>query len=296
MKLSKADRLRVKAARKLSKLLPYGSWSDYFHMYANFLQTHGRRPGNNPHFNDRLFSFLAGDEIDNPLVGTSADKWLSKLLVHGLVGRPLSVPTIAVFTTPEEIDAYEFPERCAIKATHSAGDSILLRPGETPDRNRIKSWLTHNFYHVNRERSYRNLTPRVVVEPILFEGEHVHDYKIFCSGGKAKALLFVQDRNVSYARAILDMDFQPTDIKITPSVETLPNVPRCWAEVVELTEQIASLFTYVRIDWYIQDESFYLGEISHGHMCGLEVFPDEQSEIRLGEMVFGPVDEQRHSL
>jgi hypothetical protein len=250
------------------------------------VRTHNRLPGDGPHFNDKVFKFLTGPDIENPLVATSADKWLSKLVAHGLVGRDISVPTLGVLTTPEEIDQFHFPERCAIKATHSSGDTILLSAGEEPDRTEIKSWLKHDFYKASREKSYRNLKPRVVVEPILFENHDVHDFKIFCRNGEPKAVLFVQDRNVAFGRAVLTTDFAPTDINMTPPVETLPEKPACWEDILDLTRKISSVFTFVRVDWYIMGDEYYLGEISHGHMRALEIFPDERSEIALGRMIF----------
>lgn len=85
-------------------------------------------------------------EIDQPLRRQMSDKAASKAIVRERLGPDWCVPTLGYLRTDREIDAFEFPHRCVIKATHSSGKIIFRDGGEPVDRALLKRWLRHNFY------------------------------------------------------------------------------------------------------------------------------------------------------
>jgi hypothetical protein len=223
----------------------------------------------------------------NPARHFTSDKELSKVFAAGILKKDVAVPTLAVLRSEEEILKYAFPRRCVIKGTHAAGMTIVRTDGEDVDTQLVCSWLRKNYYQQSREVNYKFLTPKIIVEPILFDGGPVDDYKIFCGNGQARCLMFVSDRFKNFGRAFFDLCWNEVDINIKhPISGPIPPKPECWDEVVSMTNKLAEQFGFVRIDWFINGKEFYLGEISHGHMCGLEVFPGLEDEKKLGALVF----------
>ena len=216
------------------------------------------------------------------------DKELSKNFAHGVLGYSVSVPTLGVIRRVEDVETFHLPRDCVIKAAHTAGNTIIRRGGEAVDRDEIRRWFSLNFYLAGRESVYRNLVPKVIVEPILFGGGEVDDYKIFCVDGKPKAILYVRDRNRNFGRGIFDPDWKYHEVGLEPRLGSdLPRRPEVLDEVLEITRKLAKHFGLVRIDWYINGDTYYLGEISHGHMRARERFSEPAGEALLSCLLFG---------
>ena len=117
-----------------------------------------------------------------------SDKEHAKKYIAETTGRDLAVPTLAVLRSAGEIEAFEFPERCVIKPTHGSGLIILkTSAADHVDRQQIKAWLSYNHYAIHRERNYRLLEPKVIIEPFIGDGRRPMDeYQVHCFFGKAK--------------------------------------------------------------------------------------------------------------
>jgi hypothetical protein len=83
-----------------------------------------------------------------------------------------------------EIDSYAFPPDCCIKSTHASGHVLLRRNNEPVDRDMIKRWTTIDYYHLTREPNYRGLERKIIVEPIIFPGIDLIDYRFICVDGE----------------------------------------------------------------------------------------------------------------
>ena len=157
-----------------------------------------RLPAKRLLYNDVLFRLKTGPLLKSPLAARVSDKELVKRHIAEVVGEKYNIPTLAIFTTPEDIDAFSFPQRCIVKPTHASGEFIPRRSGELLDTKRIKNWLKLDYSKQNHEVNYRTLVPKVIVEPWVFDSEETREFKILCVAGKARVIFATANRFTDY--------------------------------------------------------------------------------------------------
>ena len=223
-----------------------------------------------------------------PLRRLVSDKELVKEYVVETTGRDLAVPTLAVLRSASDVDAFEFPERCVIKPTHSSGQIILkIRATDHVDRQRIKAWLSHNFYTVNRERNYRLLEPKVIVEPFVGDGSRpIDEYQVHCFFGKAK---FIDAMHGNYTEDYHGRCYTerwkplPFGSQLRRKGELCPR-PACFDEMLRVAELLAAPFSSIRVDFYANDERFFVGEMTNLDGAAVTPYRPEWVDRALGRL------------
>ncbi len=281
-------KLYMAIARPIAKRLPYSDRGDRWFYWHHFFTQHDRWPGKRMLFNDVLYRIKSGPEIVSPLRLKTTDKELAKEFIAERAGAKYNVPTIAVLRNKEDIDKFDFPEECVIKPTHGCGGVTILQGGAQPDRAALAEQLISNYYYAARERNYRDLTGKLIVEPLLFQGHDVHDFKVFCWKGKARCILYVNDRNVAFYRQLYDTNWSLLPIELSPYGIDKPTVdrPLVLQEMLEVAEKLSAPFDFVRIDFYIDDKTLLVGEITHCHWGANDRFLSLDDEKALSRLIF----------
>lgn len=271
----------------LRNLLPHNATCDAIYAYCRFLIHHQRLPTRKLLFNDVLFHIKI-KELTDPLRVFVTDKEHLKLYVKATVGDAFNVPTIAVLHSPAEVNAYEFPSSCCIKSTHASGHVIIRRNGEPIDKNTILSWFTMNFYRKKREANYKLLRPKIIVEPLIFDGNPI-DFKFFCFRGEPRMIQIDTDRHTDHRRLLLDLDWTPQPYGLRFQNRPSVHVPRPdnLSEMIELARALSKPFSFVRIDLYSNGNKVIVGEITHCHGGANEKFIPPAAEWIASEMLFG---------
>jgi len=278
---------RLSSQKLVYFLAPRNRWGDRLVGLYWFVRTNHRLPTDKPLYNDLLFQMKTTAEILDPLRVFISDKELVKLFVSTVAGPAYPIPTFQVLTTPEEIDAYDFPATCCIKPTHSCGQVILRKDGEELDREEIKSWLAINYYEVGREANYRYLTPKIIVEELVFNSKTARDYKVYCYNGKAKMVQVHIGKRRRETRARYDMnwnlqEYVVDDIPFEGSVER----PKNMDEMLAVAEKIAPHFSFIRVDFYTDGDTFHIGELTNcPGGANHDIGPDSAAE-RLAALIF----------
>jgi len=281
-----------KALRSLYRgcvgLVPRNRAGDRLVAFANFVLRHRRLPTRRMLFNDMLYRIKTTDEILDPLRVRVSDKELVKTYVREKVGDGHNVPTIAVLRSPGEVDSYDFPPVCCIKPTQASGHTILRLGGEPVDRERIKSWFALDHYAYTREANYRDLEPKIIVEPLIFGGGDLRDYKFFCVDGAAKLVQVDVDRHTDHKRCLLLPDWTPQDYGLLyPKTAYVPERPANFGTMIEVAEKLAAPFGFVRVDLYSDGASCLVGEITHCHGSASEPFHPRSAEWTASQVLFG---------
>lgn len=253
-----------KALPRLRRHLPHTRFFDNLYHRLLFLKKHHRFPKDQLLWNDVWFRIKTSDEIENPLRVFVSDKEHVKDYVRQVIGDEYNVPTIAVLRSPAEVDAFEFPARCAIKPTHASTHVCLRSNGEPIDRERIKKWFGLNYYYSGRERNYRSLTPKVIVEPLIFDTTNVEDYKIFCWHGVPKFVMVDIDRHINHTRKLFDPQWNEQDFSMTYPRATgdFPK-PATLEKMLEVARALSAPFSFVRIDLYTDGQRVLVGEVTN---------------------------------
>jgi hypothetical protein len=285
---STIDAVLDKALPRLRKYLPQTPRGDRLYHKVLFFRKHHRLPNGKQLWNDMWFRVKTTAEIDDPLRVFVSDKEHVKQYVKTVVGDRYNVPTIAVLRNGGEVDAFDFPPDCCIKPTQASAHVILRRNGEPIDRDRIKRWFSINYYDVGRERNYRRLKPKVIVEPLIFGSTNVDDFKIFCFNGQPKIVQVDVDRYINHTRKYFDTGWNELDFSIIyPRAKGEFAKPACFGEMLAVARKLSTGFSFVRVDLYSDGRQILVGEITNCSENAGGYFVPASAEQRASELMFG---------
>jgi hypothetical protein len=257
-------RLLDKALPRLKHYLPHNRFGDNLYHRLAFLRKHHRLPSRRLLWNDVWYRVKTSREIREPLRVLVSDKEHVKDYVRDTIGDRYNVPTLAVLHSEAEVDSYDFPPNCCIKPTHASAQVVLRVDGAPIDRERIKQWFSINYYLAGRERNYRSLDPKVIVEPLIFGSSNVDDYKIFCWRGVPKIIQRDIDRYTNHTRKFFDTDWNEQEFSIIyPRSSSVATKPATLAEMLTVARKLSAPFSFVRIDLYTDNRQVLVGEITN---------------------------------
>lgn len=292
-----------KLYRIFLKCIPETRLGDHLYSLINFLRLHRRFPSRKNLFNDVIYRIKTSEEILDPVRVFVSDKELVKLFVKAVAGDQFNVPTIQVLHNIEEVKAYKFPPDCCIKPTHMSGKVILRKNNSSVDYEEIEKWFKISYYQNDREANYKNLKPKVIVEPLIFDTNNPPDYKIFCYSGKPKLIQVDIDRYIEHTEKFFDPDWKemPFTIHYPRSRRTMEK-PKNLETMLSVAGKLSAYFNFVRVDLYSNGENCFVGEItncpggatgfvSNLYLNGGEYHADEMTspaaEIIASKMIFG---------
>jgi hypothetical protein len=242
-------------------------WGDLVYSVLDFRFYHGYFPNlARPHtFSEHMLRLKLSAEILDPMRQFVTDKEHVKTFVRATIGDRYNVPTCAVLRSIDEIDAFVFPSRCMIKATHASGMRMLRRQvGDNVDRAELKTWLAQAFYPKTREAHYRCLTPKIIVEDLLlFDGRLPLDYKIHCFSGRPKLIHVMPNRLTNkMAGPLYTPDWEKLPFELMgPAADDAPR-PKNLDEILDVARRLSAAFSYIRVDLYTDGRWIFIGELT----------------------------------
>ena len=272
----------------LFKALPYNDSCDRIINYIQFVDDHKRLPKNRYFFNDYLFNIKNTNEILDPLRQFVSDKYLVKDYVRSKLNESYNVPTIAIFDNYEDLIDFDFPENCCIKPTHASQAVILRKNNEPINLAQTKDWFDLNFYKITRERNYKYLKPRVIVEPLIFESKDLMDYRLFCYEGKVKLICIDIGKYSNYQRVFYDSRWIKQDFSLHhPLYKGDLEKPENLNEMLTIAEKLSNDFDFIRVDLYSDGINCLVGEITNCHAAASQEFLPLSSEKKASKIIFG---------
>lgn len=271
-------------------LLPRVKAIDTAIAYQEFIKRHRRLPQRRLYFNDYLFQVRTSGALLAPEVRRTSDKYLVKEYVSDVIGTQFNVPTLKILHTRNEILSYDFPEKCCVKPTHSSGYVFLRHAGEPVPRKALCDWLAMDYYAETRIGCYKNLEPKVIVEPLLtFNGAAPADYKIFCWHGRPTVIQVDMDRQSVHRRALFTTAWEelPFTIQYPRSNEDTPR-PSNLDAMLDAAAQLSRPFEFVRVDLYTDGTRFFVGELTHCPSGATKPFVPRSAEYEHSHLFFSP--------
>ena len=272
----------------LSKyLLPKNRLGDKIYAFLIFLINHRRFPRKQKLFNDFLYNLKISVEMLNPLRIYVADKEFLKLFVKDTVGNQYNVETYAILNKPSDVDTYNFPKNCCIKPTHASGAFVIRNNNSSIDKNEIKSWFKLNHYLRSREVVYKSLTPKIIVEAVIFNYDNLIDYRFFCLNGVAKLIQVEKNNlNIGHKRYFLDKKWNKKNFSYNiPTDSNIPEKPDNLISMIEIAEKISLKFNFARVDLYSNGKDILIGEITHCPVSGSGKFIPMSGEKEASKML-----------
>lgn len=277
-----------RAYRTFLDSLPQTRTFDYLISLLIFWRKHKRFPKvNGGLFNDSLFYLKTGDEILDPLRVYVSDKEFVKRYVTQTIGDAYNVPTLGVVRSLEKAYRYSFPQNCVIKPTHMSGPVMFRRNGSAIDYDLIERWFKSNYYLSGREANYRQLRPKLIIEPFIFEKERVEDYKFFCVNGRPGAIQVDGARHIRHTRNFYTPDWQ--ELPFTSSHPKGPPIkrPDNLSEMLEIASVLSRDFSFIRVDLYSDDKSILVGELTNCPGNSSSRFKPVEGEAHLTRLLYG---------
>lgn len=237
----------------------------------------------------------------DPLIGQCTDKVAVRDYVESKGLGDLLHPVIGVYSSPKEIDWTSLPSRFYLKTNNSSATNIRCDELESFDTKRASRilglYLKRNHYALSREWNYRDIEPKVVIEPIIetVDGVGLIDYRFLCSYGKCHGI-FVDIDTADVAgghrndarRNVYDTDWNLLDIRVTrPRIQdrTLEK-PAMLERMIQVAEALSEPFPFCRVDLYNPaGNKIIFGEMTFFHAGGNNIVDPVEYEHILGEWV-----------
>lgn len=279
--------------RILFFFLPFGEKTDNFYHLINFYLNHKRLPSNKKLFNDILYTFKVSKESSYSLQRLTTEKDNVKLYVKSIVGDQHNVKTYKVINSIDELYRYEFPLKCCIKPTNSCGEVFLRKKGEKLPFKLFESWLKINYYKITREKNYKDLENKIIIEELLEDrlGEGFFDYKVFCYKGKANLIQVTVNRYTDRSRVFYNASWEKQDFTISVKLfDGEVEKPENLKDMLYVAEKLSAPFNLVRIDLFSDNKNCLLGEITHCHGQAHEPFIPLSSEYKASKLFLSSED------
>ena len=244
-------------------------------------------------YNEKLQWLKLNDR--KPEYSTMVDKYEVRGYIEDLLGDKYLIPCLGIYDSVDDIDIDALPDRFVLKCTHDSGSVEICKDKSSFDiegaRHRLSQAMKRNYYATYREWPYKYVKPRIIAEGYLEgDGGDLKDYKVMCFNGEAKIIEVHENRFVEgkvHTQTFYDREWNivPLTQVETVTVDRPGERPRQLDEILRLSELIAKNMYHARIDWYIEGDKIYFGEITFFDGSGFESFSTAEMERMLGDMI-----------
>jgi hypothetical protein len=247
-------------------------------------------------FNEKV---LARSLFDTrPILRQFADKYAVRDYVSKRLGPEFLPELYCVTRSPRDISWSRLPGSFVVKPTHGAGWVRLVRDKATLDKAELvqqcEFWLSQNFYRQCRERVYKDIVPRILVEELIDDGGQVAptDYKFMVFHGRVELIAVIVDRFVNTQGYFLDRDWNmlgagvagiAEESKPMSATREIPKPPHL-EEMIRAAETLAKGMDFVRADFYDTPKKIYFGELTTTPGAGLAQFEPADFDAQLGKL------------
>jgi len=136
-----------------------------------------------------------------------ADKYAVRNYVKNKIGENYLVPLYYSTENSNEIQPEILPEfPFIIKTNHDSSGGIIVKDKSNIDwikvQKSLKKRLKKNYYYYSKEKQYKDISPRIIVEKLLVDkgGNIPNDYKIHCFNGEPKIIQVDSNRFSNHKR------------------------------------------------------------------------------------------------
>lgn len=246
-----------------------------YRMTLSYFRVFGVFPNieNPKNFNEKILNRILYDK--DAQFSLLADKYNVRTYIKEKIGEDYLIPLIICTENSDDLYQIHQWQNIVIKPTHGAGMVKII--DDTPSMKEKKhiveqaqAWLKLDFSQMSDEWHYGLIQPKLVVEQkITSKGEALRDYKFHrfkTENGDFKQLLQVvaERSEEGYETVFFDIDnlnsilHSPYGYQLKLSGYEQIKI----REIVKLNEALCSEYDYVRLDWYITQQSIYFGEIT----------------------------------
>lgn len=226
----------------------------------------GRTPGlKSPKtFNEQICRIKLSDESLS--YSDYTDKFAVRSYVSKTIGEEYLTPVFGVYDRFEDIPFTEFPQQFVLKATHASGYNIIVKDKSSfclkKAEKKFANWLKKNYYLVGREKNYRNIKPRILVEQYLNFPQPLTEYKLFCFGGKVRMIAVHRFGAHSHTVTVYSPEWNRLDVRLGYPAEASIEKPDALETIISCAQRLSAAFPFVRVDLYANGNDVRFSELT----------------------------------
>ncbi|MGL4576261.1 MAG: ATP-grasp fold amidoligase family protein [Burkholderiaceae bacterium] len=238
-------------------------------------------------FNERIHAYML--TCRDPLLQLTADKVALRDYLEKRIGKDFLVPLIGVWNSPQEVPIEMLPCPSVLKASASSGMVLLLRSHRDLNANHIlatlRRWQRRDYSRLHREWCYAGLQRKIIAEHMLLDasGEVPADYKAYVIGGKLRFIQVDRGRFSAHTRNLYSTDWQLLPVRLTLENHAQDTRPAPLSAMIEIAEELARPFEFLRVDFYVLGKRLFVGELTHYPGAGFERFMPHAFALELGK-------------
>jgi hypothetical protein len=279
--------------------------SDEQYIKWHFKRVMGYAPNlKNPKtFNEKMQWLKLHDR--KPEYTSMVDKYLVRSFIAETIGDEYLIPLVGgPWESADEIDLASLPEQFVLKCNHDSGGVVVCRDKAQFDLAKAKSFLNRrlkkNFYNINREWPYKDITPCIIAEAYMEDAHQqagLIDYKFFCFNNVAKFMYVSQGLEDHSTAKISFYNLDGTDMPVKrsdfESFDHLPYKPKTLETMIELSNKLAEAVDspFLRCDLYEINGRIYFSELTFTPCSGMLPFDPPEWDEKIGEMLMLPIEE-----
>lgn len=229
------------------------------------------------------------------------DKCAVKKYIKKWIGEEYVIPTVGVWKNFDDIDFNKLPNKFVLKCTHDSGSCIICNDKNHFNLKKAKAKilynLSHNYFWIGREWTYKNIEPQIIVEEFLEDNKakELTDYKFYCFNGVALYVLLCLGRKSGNTKFyFFDRDWNLKRYnkfgKNAPKDFTLPkpdNINKMFEIAGILSKK--SEASFVRVDLYNVNGKIYFGELTFYPNSGFDRNRLLETDLYFGGLVKLPI-------
>jgi len=227
--------------------------------------------------------------------GFFADKYRVKKYINDLNISNLKVPKLIKLLNKNEDLDLNVSKNCVIKTNNGWNDIIIIKNNKIekmigrgkkmePKRENYELWKKRSLVPQKKkyEDHYKFIKPEILCEEYL--GDNLVDYKFYCIHGKVEFVLIMKGRFNKVCKFYLNRNLElnpfTTSKKICKDIKLDIKDKRKIKEMIDISENISSIFEFARIDLYLINNDIYFGEITLTPMaCNVNINPTKYDLI-----------------
>lgn len=225
----------------------------------------------------------------DPRFTRCSDKHEGKGFIREILGEGLTVPTLWVGRSPDQIPFDEIVPPYVVKSTNSSQDTVIVRSRAGEDRAGIREQMRRSLaepHHVRgREWGYAGIEPRIIVERMLQtdDGESPLDYRFYVFHGRTECIIVSKTRGRWAAHSFFDRDLNRLPVH-KRGYEQVVDVhrPACFPDMLAAAERLGREFDFVRVDMYACEGRYFIGELTFYPVAGYYVYEPRDWDEKLG--------------
>lgn len=226
-----------------------------------------------------------------------ADKYLARDYIAEKLGADVLPKLYGVWKRAEDIDFDALPDKFVMKTNHGCGGIVVVEDKATLDQEKIRKEMaeavSHKFGYRTIEPHYMKIPPVIMAEQLIENdadfSTSIVDYKVWCINGKPECILMCSDRTgkkctLSWYNTKWDFLPHVNSGRHAGDHKEIPR-PSCLEKMLEYATILSEGFPQVRVDFYIEKEKIYVGELTFTSQGGYMDYLSREFSLKLAKNV-----------